>query len=102
MLFVSVDSGRDSPELLASYVANFHPSMVGLTGSEADIQQAAKAFGAYFRKIPGDEDAYVMDHTASIYLVDAEGRLRGFLDTHERVDTAVAKIRMALDSPPSA
>ena len=101
-LFISVDSARDSPELLAAYVANFHPAVAGLSGSEAEVEQAAKAFGAYYRKVPTGGDAYVMDHTATIYLVDAAGRLRGFLDTHEPMDTAIAKIRLALDSQPSA
>ncbi|MCO6416132.1 SCO family protein [Siccirubricoccus sp. KC 17139] len=101
-LFISVDSARDSPELLAAYVANFHPAVVGLSGSEAEVEQAAKAFGTYYRKVPGDGDAYVMDHTASIYLLDGEGRLRGYLDSHEPVGAAVAKIRLALDGPPSA
>ncbi|HWX48213.1 MAG TPA: SCO family protein [Roseomonas sp.] len=99
-LFISVDSERDSPDLLASYIANFHPALVGLTGNEAEVQQAAKAFGAYYRKVPTEGDGYTMDHTASIYLLDGESRLRGFLDTHEPPETATAKIRLALRGSP--
>ncbi|MBI0435963.1 SCO family protein [Roseomonas sp. KE0001] len=97
-LFISVDAGRDSPELLASYVTNFHPTLIGLTGTEAEVAQAAKAFRSYYNKVPTGGDSYVMEHTASIYLVGADDTLRGFLDTHEPVPTAVAKIRLALGS----
>lgn len=96
-LFISVDADRDKPDLLASYVANFHPSLVGLSGSEAEVAQAAKAFRTFYRKVPGEGDAYVMEHTASIYLIGQDGTLRGFLDTHEPVPTAVSKIRLALN-----
>jgi protein SCO1/2 len=102
-LFISVDADRDKPDLLASYVAHFHPSLIGLSGLEAEVAQAAKAFRTYYRKVSTGEGAYVMEHTASIYLIGPDGRLRGFLDTHEPVQTAVAKIRLALnDTAPSS
>lgn len=100
-LFISVDSGRDTPELLASYVTNFHPSLVGLTGTEEEVAQAAKAFHTYYAKVPTGGDAYVMEHSGSIYLLGPEGTLRGFLDTHEPPATAVAKIRIALGNTAS-
>ncbi|MCG7362974.1 SCO family protein [Roseomonas sp. ACRSG] len=102
-LFISVDAGRDSPELLASYVANFHPALIGLTGTEEEVAQAAKAFRSYYSKVPTGGDSYVMEHTASIYLIGADNTLRGFLDTHEPLPTAVAKIRLALgDTAPGS
>jgi protein SCO1/2 len=95
-LFISVDAGRDTPELLASYVTNFHSALIGLTGTEEEVAQAAKAFRSYYSKAPTGGDSYIMEHTASIYLVGADNTLRGFLDTHEPLPTAVAKIRLAL------
>jgi protein SCO1/2 len=100
-LFISVDSGRDTPELLASYVTNFHPSLIGLTGTEEEVAQAAAAFHTYFAKVPTGDDSYVMEHAGSIYLLGPEGTLRGFLDTHEPPAIAVAKIRLALGNPAS-
>ncbi len=52
-VFISVDPERDSPAILKAYVAAFHPSMVGLTGSAAEIKAAAKAYKGAFRKQPG-------------------------------------------------
>ena len=100
-LFISVDSGRDTPELLASYVTNFHPSLIGLTGTEGEVAQAAAAFHTYYAKVPTGGDSYVMDHAGSIYLLGPDGTLQGFLDIHEPPATAVAKIRLALGIPAS-
>ena len=55
-----------------------------------------------FIVIPTEGGGYTMDHTASIYLLDGEGRLRGFLDNHEPIATAVAKLRLALHGPAGA
>ena len=101
-LFISVDAGRDTPELLAGYVAAFHPRLIGLSGTEPEVAQAARAFGTLYAKVPTDGDSYVMDHSASIYLIGADGRLQGFLDTHEPPATAIGKIRLALAGAPDA
>ena len=49
-LFVTVDPARDTPEALRAYVANFHPRLVGLTGSEEEIARVARAYGAFERE----------------------------------------------------
>ena len=53
VLFVSVDSERDTPEALKAYVASFDPRIVALTGSAAEIAGAARAFDAFYEKIHG-------------------------------------------------
>ena len=101
-LLISVDAERDTPAVMRDYVANFHPAMVGLSGSQQDVDGAVRAFGSYARRVPTEGGGYTMDHTASIYLLDGEGRLRGFLDNHEPIATAVAKLRLALHGPAGA
>lgn len=74
-LFITIDPQRDTAEQLADYVSNFHSSMVGLTGSAADIDAAAKTYRVYYAKGTVDEDgAYLMDHSAFVYLIDPGGR----------------------------
>ncbi len=77
-VFISVDPERDSPAILKAYVAAFHPSMVGLTGSAAEVKAAAKAYKVYYRKQPGakpGDTKILMDHTSFIYLVGPDGKV---------------------------
>ena len=73
MVFVTVDPARDTPELMKTYLSSFDPRIVGLTGTEDEIAAAAKAYKVYYRKVPTDSD-YTMDHTATIFLMDSQGR----------------------------
>ncbi|WP_043649100.1 SCO family protein [Chitinilyticum litopenaei] len=75
VLFVSVDPARDKPELLKHYVPAFHPSFVGLTGSEAQIAAVAKTFQVIYQK-QGSGESYTVDHTAATYLLDRSGKTR--------------------------
>ena len=73
-VFITVDPEQDTPEYLAEYVAYFHPRLVGLTGTTAQVAATAAAYRVYYAKAEqgGDED-YIMDHTAVIYLMGPEG-----------------------------
>ena len=75
-IFVTVDPERDTPEQLARYVPSFHPRLVGLTGSLAEIQAVAKAYRVYYQKVKDERSSapYTMDHTSIIYLMDPQGR----------------------------
>ena len=77
-VFISVDPERDKPAVLKRYVAAFHPRMVGLTGSAAEVKAAAKAYKVYYRKAPGakpGDTKILMDHTSFIYLVGPDGKV---------------------------
>ncbi|MEO3385009.1 SCO family protein [Mesorhizobium sp. CAU 1741] len=96
MLFVSVDPVRDTPELMASYLQSFDDHIVGLTGNETEVAALAKAYRAYWRKVPLENGDYTMDHTASVYLMDAEGRFVGTIAYEEDQETRLAKLRNLL------
>lgn len=82
VLFVTVDPKRDTQELLAQYVPAFDPSFVGLRGDAAAIEKAAKEFRIYYREVAGKTpQSYTVDHSAQIYLIDRQGRLR-LMHTH--------------------
>lgn len=73
-LFITVDPERDTPVQLKSYVASFHSSLTGLTGSAEDISSVAKNYRVYYRKAQSpDLSEYTMDHTSFIYLMDGAG-----------------------------
>ncbi len=72
-LFITVDPARDTADALAGYVAQFHPRLVGLTGSEAQVAEAARAYRVYYAKAGADDHAhdhahYLMDHSSFVYL----------------------------------
>ncbi|MEO3432338.1 SCO family protein [Inquilinus sp. CAU 1745] len=95
-LFITVDPERDTVNQMASYVTLFHPRIVGLTGTPEQVAGAARNFGAYFRRVPLEGGGYTMDHTASGYLMDGEGRFRGTVDIHENPDIALEKVKLFL------
>lgn len=74
-IFVTVDPERDTPELMAEYVSNFHPKMIGLTGTPEQIAGAVKAYRVFAQKQKtGDgPDEYTMDHSSFYYLVGPDG-----------------------------
>lgn len=74
-IMITVDPERDTVELLRDYVAAFHPRMVGLTGTLAEIQAVAAAYRVFFAKTEPDANGdYLVDHSSVVYLMDDEGR----------------------------
>jgi protein SCO1/2 len=95
VLFVTVDPERDTPAQLALYLQSFDSRIVGLSGSQEEVDAALKAYKAYAKRLP-TQDGYTMDHTASVYLMDAEGRFRSLIDYHEEQESALAKVKLLL------
>ena len=77
VLFVSVDPHRDRPEIMKDYVPYFDHSFIGLTGTETQIAEAAKAYGAYYEIVKDsgqNPDAYTVNHSAFTYLISPDGK----------------------------
>jgi protein SCO1/2 len=91
--FVTVDPERDTPDAMAEYLQAFDPRIVGLTGDRAAVDAMLAAFRVYSRKTGDDPEYYLMDHTASVYLLDAEGRFVGTVDYQEAPETVLAKLK---------
>ena len=68
-VFVSVDPGRDTPEVLAEFTNFYHERMLGLTGSAEAVDAAAKNFRVYYKnQQEADEEYYLVDHSSFTYL----------------------------------
>ena len=93
--FVTVDPDRDTPAVLKAYLSSFDRRIHGLTGPADQVAAIAKPLGVYYARA-GSGDNYSMDHTASMFLLDADGRLRGTIAYGEDAGVAEAKVRALL------
>ena len=78
-IFISVDPERDTQAVLKDYTDYFHPRLVALSGTPAQLRKAAAAFKVYFAKVYADERArrtneYLIDHSSQIYLMGPDAR----------------------------
>ena len=74
-LFVSVDPARDTPQVLRAFTANFHPRLIGLTGTPDELARMARAYGASYMRSEGvTPGSYLMDHTRNAILYDPDGQ----------------------------
>lgn len=75
-VFVTVDPKRDTQEVMAQYVENFHPKLIGLTGSDAQVARIASAYKVYYSAAPDSEQdaSYMVDHSGYLYLMGPDGR----------------------------
>ncbi len=98
-LFVTIDPERDTPAVLKDYLSSFDPRITGLTGDPAAVVQAEHAYKVYAKKVPDPNGRdYSMDHTAVVYLMDAEGRFVNALNLEQAPQAAAAEYRQDLQS----
>jgi len=93
-IFITIDPERDTPAVLKSFVANFHPRMIGLTGSVAAIDAVAKAYAIYHKKgevSPGG--GYLVDHSRVAYLMDPQGKPLALLPQDKSPEAVATELR---------
>ncbi len=78
VVMVSVDPARDTVEQLAEYVPFFNPEFTGVTGEFLDIHRFATALNTPFRKVAGEDENYLIDHSANVVLINPRGDYHGF------------------------
>lgn len=83
-VFISIDPARDTPEVVADFAANFHPKMIGLTGTPDQVDAASKAYKTYYSRADDDPDYYLMNHSVFSYLALPD---KGVVDFYKQADT---------------
>ena len=85
-MFVTIDPERDDVAAVREYIGFFHPRLVGLTGTPAQVETITDAFGVFYARArdTGETSDYLMDHSSLIFLMDEDGRYV----THIRTGTA--------------
>ncbi len=92
-VFVTVDPERDTPAILGDYVSFVSDRIVGVTGSQAEIDKVVKDWGVVAEKVPNADGTYLMNHTASVFLVNSKGEFTGTIAYGEDTGTALEKIK---------
>lgn len=98
-LFVSVDSDHDSPQQLARYVAYFHPSLIGLSGTAEQVDAAAKSFNVTYGVKPPEESnagSEEIFHTSYLFLMDKEGKFLDVFGYGTKAERIVETLRVYL------
>lgn len=99
-VFVSVDPRRDTPEKLRDYLAYFDDSIIGLTGTKAQLQQVAQQYGTFIRYHAARETgAYEVDHSGSIYILDRRGQLSRIIPNGMPPEQLIESVNNLLDEP---
>ncbi|XP_022882370.1 protein SCO1 homolog 1, mitochondrial-like [Olea europaea var. sylvestris] len=96
-VFISVDPERDTVEQVREYVKEFHPKLIGLTGSSEEIKRAARAYRVYYMKTEEEGSDYLVDHSIVMYLMDPNMQFVKFfgknVDTDSLADGVVQEIK---------
>lgn len=102
-LFISVDPERDTSAVLKNYVTLFHPRLIGMTGTQDQIDAVKKAYKVYSAKVPpskgADADEYMVDHTSFIYFMSPDDQLIALFRTEDNADVVVEQVRRTLTQP---
>jgi protein SCO1/2 len=94
VIMVSVDPARDTVQQLAGYVPYFNEAFTGVTGEFLEVFRLATNLNAPFRKGPGQDDDYVVDHSANVVLINPRGDYHGFF----KAPLDLAKMKVTLRS----
>lgn len=87
--FVSIDPERDTTQVLADYVPYFNPDFIGVTGAPEEIGKLTGQLGILYERVKsGDSQmGYLMDHSASIILLNPQGEFQALFSAPHQVET---------------
>lgn len=92
-IFVTVDPERDTLQTVKDYLGGFDPDVIGLVGTPEQTEAAKASFGVMSEKVSdGDEEFYLVNHTATVFLIGRDGSFEGTIAYGEDAKTAVGKI----------
>jgi protein SCO1/2 len=98
--FVSVDPERDTPAQLAQFVSYFNGDFIGVTGTAEGIDQLTRQLGVMHLRVETENGAsgYLVDHTASVFLFDPDGRYHAVFSPPLSADAIADDFRKMLQA----
>jgi protein SCO1 len=91
-LFITIDPARDTPQIVGEFAAAFSPRLIGLTGTAAQVDAAAKAFAVYYAKGKPTTGGYLMDHSRIAYLMGRKGEPIAMLPVDKGADAVATEL----------
>ncbi len=91
-LFISVDGGRDTPEVMAQYLSRFDPTFIGMSGDDATLARIGGAYGLYYQLHTEEGENYSVDHTSQSYLINPQGQMIDMFSYDTAEDAVVQTI----------
>lgn len=94
-IFITCDPIRDTPEVLKEYLVDFHPGIIGLTGTYDEVKRACKQYRVYFSTPPTVKPGqdYLVDHSIFFYLMDPEGNFVEAMGRNYDAETGAERIQ---------
>ena len=97
-IFVTVDPKRDTKDILTSYLGSFDPNIIGLVGDQPQTDAAKASFGVFSENQAPDKNGnYLVNHTATVFLMGKDGTFKGTIDYGEATDSAEGKIKRLMN-----
>lgn len=100
VVFVTLDPERDTPAAMKSYFSSFGTRVRAFTGASADIDRVAKAFEVVRERVALQDGDYTLDHTAAVFLLDAEGAVVDTLAYGTPQDVIVKRLKELIARAP--
>lgn len=99
-VFITCDPARDSPDVIKQYLEDFHPSIIGLTGTYEQVKNVCKKYRVYFSTPPDVKPGqdYLVDHSIFFYLMDCEGNFVDVIGREVDAKLGAEKIKKYVDS----
>jgi protein SCO1/2 len=99
-IFITCDPARDSPEVIKEYLTDFHPDIVGLTGTYDEVKNTCKQYRVYFSTPPNVKPGqdYLVDHSIFFYLMDSDGEFVDALGRNYDNETGPLRIKEQIDT----
>jgi protein SCO1/2 len=93
IVFVTIDPAHDGPKEVGQYATLFNAPIIGLTGSQAQIDQVKKQYGIFAEPSMHPMAGKEMEHTATVLLFDRSGQFAGTIAQAEPDADALAKLK---------
>ena len=85
VIFITLDPARDTEDVLKKFIPTFNSSFLGLTGSESEIDKVTTQFKIFYKKVnDGSKAGYTIDHSAGLYVIDKNGKVKLHLSYGEK------------------